>query len=159
MNRTILAVVSVILILIGAATVYLLGSDKESVGTTNSSQTTQTSQSPPSNNTENVDAAGNGRYIEYSSDIVAKTSGTKVLFFHAPWCPQCRQLEDEILSKGLPAGVTVIKVDYDSNQSLRQKYGVTIQTSFVKVDDNGDLIKKFVAYDEPTVDSIKENIL
>lgn len=100
-----------------------------------------------------------GDYIDYSSSVIANTAGTKILFFHAPWCPQCRALEASIKSGEIPSGVTIIKVDYDTNQTLRQKYGVTIQTTLVKIDDNGGLIKKYVAYDEPTLAVLKSNLL
>jgi thiol-disulfide isomerase/thioredoxin len=100
-----------------------------------------------------------GAYINYSGSAIASTAGTKLLFFHAPWCSQCRMIESDINSQGIPDGVTVIKIDYDSNQTLRQKYGVTLQTTFVRVNDDGSLVKKFVAYDEPNFDSVKRNLL
>lgn len=100
-----------------------------------------------------------GEYINYSSDAIAKSSGTKVLFFHAPWCPKCRELDTSIKAGSIPQNVTIIKVDYDSNQSLRQKYGVTIQTTLVRVDDDGNLVKKYVAYDSPTLDAVIKNAL
>ncbi len=103
--------------------------------------------------------SGKGVYIDYEEDIVAKTAGTKLLFFHAPWCPQCRDLETDIKKQGVPDGVAIIKVDYDTNQALRKKYGVTLQTTFVKVNDNGDLEKKFVAYDDPVFRSVSQNLL
>lgn len=104
-------------------------------------------------------AAAPGTYVTYTPDVIEKTPGTKVLFFHAPWCPQCRALEASIKAGTIPAGVTIIKVDYDSNQALRQKYGVTIQTSLVRVDDAGNLVKRYVAYEEPTLQSLKDNVL
>ncbi|MDP3993075.1 MAG: thioredoxin domain-containing protein [bacterium] len=100
-----------------------------------------------------------GIYVDYSSSVVANTAGTKILFFHAPWCPQCRELDQSIKSSVIPSGVTIIKTDYDTNQALRQKYGVTIQTTLVKVDDQGNFVKKYVAYDSPTLESLKENLL
>lgn len=101
-----------------------------------------------------------GKYVEYSESKLTDASlGTKILFFHAPWCPQCRELEASIEAGEIPSGVTIIKVDYDSNQSLRSRYGVTIQTSLVKIDDSGNLVKKYVAYDEPSLQSLKENLL
>src|SRR3989344_4928707 len=96
-----------------------------------------------------------GKYLDFTPDIIAQTTGTKVLFFHAPWCPQCRELDADIKSKGVPDGVSIIKIDYDSHQKERQKYGITIQTSFVKVDDQGNLVEKYVAYDEPNLESVK----
>jgi thiol-disulfide isomerase/thioredoxin len=108
---------------------------------------------------EEKPASTPGKYVDYSPSVVSETSGTKVLFFHAPWCPQCRMLDADIKQTALPDNLTIIKVDYDSNQSLRQKYGVTLQTTLVLVDDNGNLVKKYVAYNEPTYEAIKENLL
>lgn len=117
----------------------------------------QVEQSPPQASTASQPKPGT--YVTYSDGIVAATKGTKILFFHAPWCPQCRALEADITSKPLPDEVTIIKVDYDTSQSLRQKYGVTIQTTLVRVDDSGALVKKYVAYDAPTLESLKMNLL
>lgn len=108
---------------------------------------------------QDTSATQPGAYVDYSSDAVANTDGTKLLFFHAPWCPQCQMVDADIKEVGVPEGVTVFKVDYDSNQELRKKYGVTLQTTFVKIDDDGNLIDKFVAYNEPTFASVKENLL
>lgn len=115
--------------------------------------------------TETVDSGAEttkpaGRYIDYTESTLADaTLGTKVLFFYAPWCSQCRQLDASIKAGQVPVGVTIIKVDYDSNQKLRARYGVTIQTSLVRIDDNGNLVKKYVAYDEPSLRSLVENLL
>ncbi|WP_228484664.1 thioredoxin family protein [Microbacterium cremeum] len=95
--------------------------------------------------------ASPGAYIEYSEAALAAAEGTRVLFFHAPWCPQCRSLEADILASGVPEGITVVKVDYDSNQALRQQYGVTLQTTVVSLDEAGAATSTFVAYDEPTL--------
>ena len=101
----------------------------------------------------------NGQYVDYSPQIIDLTPGTKILFFHAPWCPQCRALESSLKAQTIPSGVTIIKVDYDSNQPLRQKFGVTIQTTLIKISDSGELIKKYVAYDSPTLESVINNLL
>lgn len=77
-----------------------------------------------------------------------------LLFFHAPWCPQCRSVESDILAQGVPDGLTIIKVDYDSRQDLRQQYGVTLQTTFVEVDADGTELQKHVAYDDPRLDAV-----
>lgn len=108
---------------------------------------------------ENSTGTEPGTYVDYSSSIITSTAGTKILFFHAPWCPQCRALETSIKSSQIPEGVTIIKVDYDTNQPLRKKYGVTIQTTLVRVDESGNLVKKYVAYDEPTLAAVKTNLL
>lgn len=100
-----------------------------------------------------------GVYEEYQEGLVASSDGVRLLFFHAPWCPQCRMIENDIKDQGVPDGVVVLKVDYDSNTELRKKYGVTLQTTFVKVDKDGNELSKFVAYNEPTFESVKQNLL
>ena len=96
-----------------------------------------------------------GVYTDYSEAALADAKGTRLLFFHAPWCPQCRELDASIRSSALPDDLTILKVDYDTNQSLRQKYGVTLQTTVVQVDGAGKKVKSFVAYDSPTFDAVK----
>lgn len=100
-----------------------------------------------------------GKYVDYSPTVIAETPGTKVLFFHAPWCPQCRALEKSIEEGQIPENTTIIKVDYDTNQRLRQEYGVTIQTTLVRVDDQAKLVKKYVAYDDPSLETLIRNLL
>ena len=79
-----------------------------------------------------TDSGNPGQYVDYSPDLVTSTPGTKLLFFHAPWCSQCQALESDIEANTIPDDVTIFKVDYDTNQDLRQKYGVTIQTTMVE---------------------------
>lgn len=95
-----------------------------------------------------------GAYVDYSDGLIEATTGTKALFFHASWCPQCRALDEALRAEGVPDGLTVFKVDYDSRTDLRQKYGVTLQTTIVFVDDAGEAISSTVLYDDPSVDSL-----
>ncbi len=99
-------------------------------------------------------AAVPGSYVDYREGIIAETAGTKVLFFHAPWCPQCRSLESSIQSGEIPDGVTIIKADFDSEIALRQQYGVTLQTTVVYVGDDGELLSSAVLYSDTTLDAL-----
>ncbi|MBI5457837.1 thioredoxin family protein [Candidatus Kaiserbacteria bacterium] len=87
-----------------------------------------------------------GSYEIYSPEKLAlAASGDVLLFFHAAWCPICRGIESEInadMSK-IPDGVHILKVDYDTAIALRQKYGVTVQHTFVQVDASGNALQKF----------------
>ncbi len=92
--------------------------------------------------------AEKGSYIDYSQDVFQNTSsqGKTVLFFAASWCPTCRGLDNDIknnLSK-IPAGVRIVKVDYDSNQQLRNKYGIKVQHTLVQVDNQGEKLKAWL---------------
>ncbi len=160
MNKKLL-LIGVILLAIASAAVFLVlrptSQQDQSVepNTIETMTSTTSEKSKPAAQSENTP----GEYIDYKSGIIDETNGTKILFFHAPWCPQCRDLESDIKSSGIPDGVTIIKVDYDTNQALRQKYGVTLQTTVVLVDDEGKAIKKFVAYDDPSLSAVKKNLL
>ena len=99
-----------------------------------------------------------GKYVDYNEATFAQTPGTKILFFHASWCPQCRALEADIKKQGVPAGTTIFKVDYDNAQNLRRKYGVTLQTTVVKVDENGKLLSIFTPYQKPTLKNALSNL-
>lgn len=86
-----------------------------------------------------------GLYANYSVDLLSKASeGNVVLFFNASWCPSCQSTVKDVnanLSK-IPYNLTILSVDYDKETALRQKYGITTQHSFVKVDKDGNEIKK-----------------
>ena len=84
-----------------------------------------------------------GSYVtlaDYNNDSSKFADSKKVYFFHASWCPICKSIDEEITSDTtkIPAGVTMIKTDFDSSTELRQKYGVTTQYTFVQVDASGN---------------------
>ena len=88
-----------------------------------------------------------GSYEAYAPEKVALASATHdvVLFFRASWCPTCRAVDADIkanLSK-IPSSLAILDVNYDNSTTLKQKYGVTYQHTFVQVDKDGNLIKKW----------------
>ena len=158
-KSTIIGIVAVIGIgLITLAYVFLPKAETFTASTDSTTSETAESaaQDSPASPTANATA---GQYVDYSEDIISSTAGTKVLFFHAPWCPQCRELDASIKQGSIPEGVTIIKVDYDTSQALRQKYGVTTQTTLVRVDDSGNIVKKYVAYSDPSLEALVQNAL
>jgi thiol-disulfide isomerase/thioredoxin len=101
-----------------------------------------------------------GSYKDYSPETVAaeqKAGNKVVLFFHATWCPYCKAADAAFKAspEKIPSGVTVLKTDYDSNTSLKTKYGVTTQHTFVQIDTNGNMITKWVSGD---IDMLIKNI-
>ncbi len=87
-----------------------------------------------------------GTYEEYSAEKIALAGeGKVVIFFHATWCPTCRAADKNITENitSIPAGVHILKANYDNETALRQKYGVTTQHTFVQVDADGEMITKF----------------
>jgi thiol-disulfide isomerase/thioredoxin len=101
---------------------------------------------PMNKNSTNAAMNTPGLWKPFSNDLVSSASGDKkvVLFFNASWCPTCQSTVKDInanLSK-LDPNLILLSADYDKEISLRQKYGVTYQHTFVQVNSNGDLIKK-----------------
>lgn len=111
------------------------------------------SPSPSSSSSPSLSATP-GQYIDFTDGAIETIAGPKALFFHAGWCPQCRALDEDLRTNGAPDGLTVLKVDFDSRTDLRQRYGVTLQTTVVFVDDAGELVSSAVLYDDPSVASL-----
>jgi thiol-disulfide isomerase/thioredoxin len=101
-----------------------------------------------------------GTYKEYSAETLAveQAMGHKVvLFFHAKWCPTCKAADANFnanLGK-IPAGVTLLKTDYDTEKALKTKYGVTYQHTFVQVDKNGS---KVTVWNGGDIDTLIANL-
>ena len=70
-------------------------------------------------------------------------SGDVVLFFSASWCPTCQASIKSLDQDGVPAGLTVVKVDFDTAAELRKEYGVTVQHTYVQVDESGEQLAKW----------------
>jgi thiol-disulfide isomerase/thioredoxin len=91
-----------------------------------------------------------GEYKNYSKESStndfahAKDGHHVVLFFNATWCPTCQSTVKDINANiaNIDPKLHLLSVDYDTNQDLRAKYGVTMQHTFVEVDMSGNLIKK-----------------
>lgn len=100
-----------------------------------------------------------GSYQIYRPELLSlASSGKVVLFFHAAWCPTCRGLNKDIEANldNIPAGVHILKVDYDTYTDLKRQYGVTYQHTMVQVDANGNQLAKWSG--SPTLSSLISNI-
>lgn len=97
-------------------------------------------------------------YIDYQSGTKFLNS-KNVLFFKANWCSTCT-VADENLSKdiaSIPANITIYKVDFEKENKLRATYEVTVQHTFVQVDENGNLLKKWTG--SYTIDEIQNELV
>lgn len=157
-HSTLIIILAIVAVVVAAMLYIILRPQQVSTpgDSANTNGTQQTGNgTEPANGGNATEPSTPGRYEDYNEMAFNQAEGRRILFFHAPWCPQCRALDASIKESTVPSGVTIFKIDYDSNQPLRQKYGVTIQTTLVEVDENGNEIKKYVAYDEPTFDAVK----
>lgn len=174
MNKQLIAIVVLAVGLIGGGVILSASGDDDTTTTANNetSTTSSGSQSPSSTSSATPassaseqaagsnDTAETSRYItlaEFDANPSAYDDKNKVLFFHADWCPQCRSVENEILSdtSQVPEDTVIIKTDYDSETALRQEYGVTNQTTFVQIDNDRSEIAQWFA---PTLSRVIDGI-
>jgi len=91
---------------------------------------------------------GPGAYVtlaDFERDPSVYVDDDVVLFFTAPWCSSCKETRENIEGDldGIPAGLVIVTVDYDSEDELRQAHGVTVQHTFVQIDRDGATVKKW----------------
>ncbi|MDO4783956.1 MAG: thioredoxin family protein [Propionibacteriaceae bacterium] len=105
------------------------------------------SSAMPRTEAEKPAAATDGAYLDYDSYQAKKAdyaSHKVVYFFSATWCHECQDTDKALMAAGgVPAGLAVVKVDYDSKTDLRKTYGVTQQHTFVQVDERGNEITRW----------------
>ena len=98
-------------------------------------------------------------YEDYTEAKYLAVKGKEpfVLFFHADWCPICRQMEKAISAdlENYPKGTRFLKADYDSEDELKKEYDIKVQSTVVVVDGSGDVI--YTAQD-PALDDLKAAI-
>jgi thiol-disulfide isomerase/thioredoxin len=122
------------------------GTESESTATepasTQSTSPTPTAE-PPEQTTSAEPSPAAGRVVaweDFEADPSAYADSDVVLYFHADWCSECQATDAALESDGIPAGLTLVKIDYDERTDLRQDYGVTVQHTFVLVDEDGERV-------------------
>lgn len=115
----------------------------------NSSSDAMSSAKSSSSATSHSDSASQS-YITYDQYQASKdkyADSKVVLFFNATWCPDCRAINEALTSDPgkIPAGTTVVSVDYDQHADLRQRYGVTMQHTFVQINSSGDKVRQWAS--------------
>lgn len=86
-----------------------------------------------------------GSFANYEDVDISSLKGSIILDFSATWCPSCRTFKEDIEESldDIPTGVHIVVVDYDTYTDLRKKYAVQMQHTFVQVDNEGNMIKKW----------------
>lgn len=73
-------------------------------------------------------------YSKTAFDQALKEGKPVVAQFHATWCPTCRKQETSLKALYSPdklKGVTIFKVDYDSEADLKSAYKVSNQSTIL----------------------------
>lgn len=103
--------------------------------------------------------AATAGYVDYVSlENAPADRPHRVLFFKADWCYTCTGLHKDIEanSTSVPADVQIIRVNYDKETSLKQKYDVRQQHTMVQIDQDGNVVKKWVL--SPTLKDVAAQI-
>lgn len=102
--------------------------------------------SSPTPSLNDLDQVSSGKYIDYSEDQLSDDK-QNVIFFYAKWCPSCQRQNSNLMEQeqDIPDDVLILRADYDKEDELKQKYGVTLQHTFVVVDEKGNFIEKWNA--------------
>lgn len=66
-----------------------------------------------------------------------------ILYFHAEWCPTCRATMVSFRGRWpeIQPGITLVIADYDTEEELKAKYGVTYQNTYVQVGRDGEKVQ------------------
>lgn len=100
------------------------------------------------------------RFVAYADSEFQEVKGKEpvTLFFHADWCVTCISLEKEINENidELPEGVKIVKVNFDKEAELKKEYGILLQSTFVILDKDGNVVEKLAA---PTFENLKNAIV
>ncbi|NTV30078.1 MAG: thioredoxin family protein [Candidatus Omnitrophica bacterium] len=102
--------------------------------------------------------SAHGQFANYTqTDFEAAKGMKRVLFFAATWCPTCMGTVKNLMEQptGIPPGVEVFRVDFDSSTDLKAQYGVTQMDTFVLVDAEG---KKVALWNGGGVEGLAKNI-
>ncbi|MBL4694433.1 S-layer homology domain-containing protein [Candidatus Gracilibacteria bacterium] len=86
-------------------------------------------------------------HTDYTTATLATAlaKGRTLLYFRADWCPTCRSLDNELASdlSALPDDLTILDIDYDTEKSLKQTWGIVLQHTLVQLDKNGEEVKRW----------------
>lgn len=112
-------------------------------------ETTPNDESPETTQDDSTDepvVSQQGRYIDFNQADFDNTDQKRWLFFYASWCPKCRALDQDINSNlaNIPSDVVIYKVNFDTANSLKRTYGVTVQTTVIAVNDEDEQTGKIV---------------
>ena len=149
-NKYALVAAFALLLLVGGFIVVSSSTNKPDPKDSNTISEGTISESPKSDEPTGSSAKADspGVYEQYDSSKLSKASDSSVvLFFNAKWCSECQKANASFSSNPIPNNLTILSVDYDKNIELRKKYGVTFQHTFVQVDSDGNLIKKWSGSD------------
>lgn len=96
-------------------------------------------------------------YKKYSSEELRNAKWNILLFFHADWCSTCKEFDRQIKLLWKLENLTILIVDFDNSTELKQKYSVLSQSTFVQVDNEWNMYKRFLG--KTNIKDILDNLV
>lgn len=100
------------------------------------------------------------RVLPFTSEadaIVLAQKGKVVYYFAATWCPNCQAAYKNLNKDEIPDDVTIILVNYDNSSTLKSKFGIVMQHTFVQIGPMGE--KKAIWTGSNTVKDILNHLV
>jgi len=102
-----------------------------------------------------------GAYINARDNVALASAAIgngnpALIFFHASWCGYC-QAKDKVLTKLYSENsfsISTYKVDYDTVNDLKARYGITTQDTVVLVDGEGNAVQMVMGATEGDLRSL-----
>lgn len=118
------------------------------VNLTGASLTPSTTSSSPAGTGNPASGKKDGAYRAYTASAFRdeQRDGQKILlFFHSPTCTACVRADNEFVGNAskIPAGITIMRVNLESEEQLKKRYGVTGSHAFVEVDLSGKVLARW----------------
>lgn len=84
-------------------------------------------------------------YLNYDEKLIKDFDWRIILEFYANWCSTCKSFDKSLEDYDLPEDILILKVDFDNSEELRKKYSVLTQSTFVEINNNWDILNRFIA--------------
>jgi thiol-disulfide isomerase/thioredoxin len=124
----------------GGAT-SMMSANGESAGTGTSMMSASPMKADPAVGNKLRFASSTGTKVIFTTLEAAEALAAKqptVLFFAADWCPYCQADLKDINANGSRLGnVAIVVANYDTARKLKDRYGITVQDTFVQIDSSG----------------------
>ena len=114
-------------------------------------------QQPPMRPASEMRPANDSRpFTKAAFDAAAAEGRTILVDFYAPWCPVCRAQEPKITARlnGDFRHVVSFRVDYDSNQALRQEMRVQKQSTLILFQGRTEAARLSYTSDDAAIDEL-----
>lgn len=96
-----------------------------------------------------IDLGSYAHYSEQNKQTAASRGNTLLFFAATKWCQSCSLLDQEIKTriKDIPPKLTILKVDFDSDTEMNDRYQVTSQHTLILVDQENNELLRWVGGD------------